>query len=246
MKLGSKIAAGIFTLSLAIGSFAPSSFASTTEVKKEEQIKSIKESYGDTKVQKSLIEKVNNGETLDNVNPEKKSLGKKERISETATLTTFPDGSKEETGIDYSEAKFFDEKGNEVQPSKVQPIKGIKGPQGSITGGTWTSGSGYSCVKGAKVWRQSYGNFNVQYYVDYCNHNGAYDKLDRVWGRTLSNVHGSYSIEKEGVFRTWEQSGGYAAYGGVKFAYTDENGRSSTQYLYVHVGNDRAWEDANF
>lgn len=68
---------GIFTLSLAIGSFAPSSFASTIEVKKEEQIKSIKESYGDTKVQKSLIEKVNNGETLDNVNPEKKSLGKK-------------------------------------------------------------------------------------------------------------------------------------------------------------------------
>lgn len=133
-----------------------------------------------------------------------------------------------------------------MQPSKVQPIKGIKGPQGSITGGTWTSGSGYSCVKGAKVWRQSYGNFNVLFYVDYCNHNGAYDKLDRVWGRALSNVHGTYSIEKEGVFRTWEQSGGYAAYGGVKFNFKDENNRSSTQYLFVHVGNDRAWEDASF
>ncbi|MGR5905875.1 hypothetical protein ACT7DI_20375 [Bacillus paranthracis] len=37
-----------------------------------------------------------------------------------------------------------------MQPSKVQPIKGIKGPQDSITGGTWTNGSGYSCVKGAR------------------------------------------------------------------------------------------------
>ncbi len=99
--------------------------------------------------------------------------------------------------------------------------------------------------KRCKVWRQSYGNFIVQYYADYCNHNGAYDKLDRVWGRTLSNVHGSYSIETEGVFRTWEKSG-YSAYGGVKFNFTDSNGRSSTQYLYIRVGNDRAWEDSNF
>ncbi|MGR5878418.1 hypothetical protein ACT7C3_28075 [Bacillus pacificus] len=42
MKLRSKIAAGIFTLSLAIGSFAPSSFASTIEVKKKNKSNLLK------------------------------------------------------------------------------------------------------------------------------------------------------------------------------------------------------------
>ncbi|MDD1370638.1 hypothetical protein PTB13_23595, partial [Bacillus sp. MHSD17] len=180
---------------------------------------------------------------LDNVNPEKKSLGKKERLSETATLTTFPDGSKEEAGIDYSEAKFFDEKGNEVQPNKVQPIKGIKGPQDSITGGTWTNGSGYSCVQGAKVYRKPFSSFTAYYYADYCNHQGAYDKLDRVYGWDIQ-TSGGYTKEDWGVFRQWETAQ-YSAYGGLSFKYTDKNGGDSHQWLYIRVGNDRAWEDSN-
>jgi len=254
MKLKNRITLGFLALSLSIGLSAPSSFASTTEFKKndvnslqakeEQQINSIKEEYSDPKTQKNLIEKVNKGEMLDNINPEKKALGKKEKINETTTLITYPDGSKEEYGIDYSEAKFFDEKGNEVQPKK-QALKGEKGPQGSISGGDWTSGSGYSCVRGAKVYSKVISQFSASYYADYCNHNGAYDKLDRVWGLSLAAPGGDYTLEEFKVFRQWERSG-YSAYGGLAFKYTDKNGGATRQWLYIRVGNDTAWEDANF
>ncbi|MGF1436941.1 hypothetical protein ACQUW6_22125 [Bacillus thuringiensis] len=254
MKLGSKIAAGIFTLSLTIGTFAPSSFASTTEVKKdsekielvqkEGQIQSIKENYSDPKVQKNLIEKVNVGEKLDNINPEKKALGKKEIINESTTLTTYPDGSKEETGIDYSQAKFFDEKGNEVHPIKTEQLKGITGPQGSITGGSWQRGSGYACVQGAKVYRNAYSAFTVYYYADYCHHQGAYDKLDRVYGWDIKAPGGGYSKEDWGVFRQWQKPG-YEAYGGISFKYTDSRGGDTHQWLYIRVAGGSAWEDSN-
>ncbi|MED1535489.1 hypothetical protein [Bacillus pseudomycoides] len=254
MSLKSKVVTGLLTLSLSIGIFTPSSFASTTDVtkgdnnalqvQKEYQIKDIKENYSDPKVKERLIQKVNNGEVLDNINPEKAVLGKKEKINNTTTVTTYPDGSKEVSGIDYSEAKFFDEKGNEVQPKK-QALKGEEGPQGSISGGDWTSGSGYSCVRGAKVYSKVISQFSASYYADYCNHTGAYDKLDRVWGLSLSAPGGDYTLEEFKVFRQWERSG-YSAYGGLAFKYTDKNGGATRQWLYIRVGNDTAWEDANF
>ncbi|MBJ8031064.1 hypothetical protein [Bacillus cereus group sp. N21] len=253
MNLKSKFVTGLLTLSLSIGIFTPSSFASTMDtakgdsnalqVQKGYQIKDIKENYSEQKVQERLIEKVNKGEMLDNINPEKAALAKKEKINDTTTVTTYPDGSKEVSGIDYSEAKFFDEKGNEVQPKK-EDLKGITGPQGSISGGTWSSGSGYSCVQGATVYRNKYSHFDVSYKVDYCNHNGAYDKLDRVYGIDIDAPGGDFDIQGEGVFRTWESSG-YSAYGGVNFKYLETGAGSSTQYLYIRVGNDSAWEDSN-
>lgn len=176
---------------------------------------------------------MNKGEVLDNINPEKAVLGKKEKINNTTTVTTYPDGSKEVSGIDYSEAKFFDEKGNEVQP-KFQDLKGITGPQGSISGGSWSNGSGYSCVKGAKVYRQVYSQYSASYYADYCHHQGAYDKLDRVWGLSLAAPGGDYDLEDFDVFRTWEKSG-YSAYGGVAFKFTHKDGGAERKWLYIHV-----------
>ncbi|ENQ3081232.1 hypothetical protein ACEOWG_004598 [Bacillus cereus] len=246
MKIRNKIFTSMLTLSLSFGVFfTSSSFAAekddikletkAIQIQKQKgyEIQRIKDEYSDKKVQDKLIEKVKKGQMLDSINPEKQALGVKEKINETTTITTYPDGSKEVSGVDYSQAKFYDDKGNEVER-----------PQDSISGGTWTSGSGYACVKGAKVYRQNYGQFSAEYYADFCYHNGAYDKLDRVYGRIIDASGGSYSIENEGVFRTWETST-YSAYGGVKFNYTSSSGGSGTKYLYIRVGNDRSWEDTN-
>ncbi|MEH7708086.1 hypothetical protein COF68_31770 [Bacillus toyonensis] len=254
MKIGKKLVTGVLALSLSIGTFASSSFANEIDTpknilkslqdKKDYQIKDIKENYSDKKVQAKLIEKVNKGEILDNINPAKEKLGKKVKLNDSLTVTTYPDGSKELSGIDYSEAKFFDEKGNEVQP-KSQDIKGITGPQGSISGGTWTSGSGYSCVQGAKVVRSKYSNFTASFKADFCYHQGAFDKISRIYSVLVDAPGGDYDTEGEGLFREWENAS-YSAYGGVKFKYTRlPDGGSSTQYLFLRVGGDRAWEDSN-
>ncbi|MED0873159.1 hypothetical protein [Bacillus mobilis] len=233
-----KITTGVLTLSLSLSLFAPSTFAAGvgSNEQKLSMIEDIKASYLDKKVQDRLIEKMNTGEIFDNVNPEKEHLGKKERLNETTTLTTYPDGSKEVSGIDLSEAKFFDESGNEVLSQK--------GAAYSISGGTTSSGSGYSCVKGAKVYRNKYQNFSVSYKADYCNHQGAYDKLSRVYGINIKAPGGDYSIEGSGVFRERENAS-YSAYGGVRFKYSQTGGGSSSQWLYIRVGNDKVWEDSN-
>ncbi|EJV74117.1 hypothetical protein [Bacillus cereus] len=253
MKIGKKLATSVLALSLSIGTFASSSFANETDnpkkdiqslqIEKDYQIKDIKENYSDKKVQERLVEKVNKGEMLDNINPAKEKLGKKEKLNDTTTLTTYPDGSKELSGIDLSEAKFFDEKGNEVQP-KPQDIKGITGPQGSISGGTWTSGSGYSCLTGAKVFREKYSNFRASFKADFCTHQGAYDQISRIYAIDIDAPGGDFDIQGEGIFRQWE-NGTYSAYGGVNFKYSRTDGGSSTQYLYLRVGGDRYWEDSN-
>ncbi|MFE7822200.1 hypothetical protein ACFU1R_29050 [Priestia megaterium] len=217
------------------------------KVEKERIIGEIKKSYKDEKVQKTLIKKTQKGEIFDADNPQKASQGKKQKLDQYTTLTTFPDGSQTLEGIDLSKAKFYDENGNEVTKDvKSDKIKtNSVQAAGVISGGTWSSGSGYSCVKGIKVFKQIIANYSAKFYADFCNNSGAYDKLSRVYGVDIEAGE-SWSILDQGVFRS-NENGTYSAYGGVKYqAKARPDSNMVTRYLYLRVGNDKYWYQSNY
>lgn len=232
--------------------------------KTELRIESVKKHYKDLDVQNRLIDKVKKGELFDSMNPEKKSKGVVEKIDEHITLTTFPDGSKIKEGIDYSEATFYDngkEISNPYKPKEdkktdefslitiFNSIKSFVEPPKAqaavISGGTWSSGSGYRCAKGVKVFKQVYSNYQATFYADFCNHYGGYDKLSRVYGVDVES-DGEFSYVSQGVFRASETYS-YNAYGGVKFTVkSNPDLPMTTENLYLRVGNDTYWYQASF
>ncbi|MEK4915903.1 hypothetical protein [Bacillus sp. FSL E2-8887] len=249
MSLRKRIMACMAVLSLSVGLFAPTSLASELDQKKENlkkyelqkefQIKDINERYAnDIEVRDRLIKKINNDEMLDNINPDKKDLGIEKKIGENTTITTFPDGSTIVSGMDLSNATILDSKG-----------KVIKGPNDAVTGGNWSSGSGFKCVKNAKVENSIGGNYDMYYYADFCIHQGKStpDILQRVFGFMIKTPDGDFDMLEQGVFRGTEIPGSYSAYGGYKIKYTryDSNGIGSarTVYVYLRVGQDTYWED---
>lgn len=82
--------------------------------------------------------------------------------------------------------------------------------------------------------------FVISYYVDFQNIQLGYDRLDRVYGATASDI-GEFSWLSNGVFRAREIDQAFA-YSGVKGQYT----ASATLYVYFRVGQDRYWLDTNF
>lgn len=265
-----KIALVLATLSLAFGIVYPSSAAekdnTKSEIKivklqKEDVIQEIKNHYKDFAVQKKLIEKTNKGELLDSMNPEKRSLGVEEKIDEYTIQTTYPDGSQTLEGMDLSEAKFYDKNGHEIsKPTKLQSLKtgslksgGFKTgslksggftTSGVISGGTWTSGSGYSCVTGIRVFKQIYATYSAEFKADFCNVNGGYDNISRIYGVSLT-ASGTFDILDSGLFRGTETIS-YSAYGGVKFTQKPDGGTMTTEHLYLRVGSDTYWYDSSY
>jgi hypothetical protein len=262
-----KLKKALISLSLSLALLVPTTSTFANEVSEEKNynpITEIKKHYKDEKVQERLIKKVKKGELLDNANPNKRALGIQKQIDKNTILTTYPDGSESLQGIDYSEATFYDENGNEtenpyeriensdfvmvVEPNEDEPVMvmawGITKDPVGVSGGTWSSGTGYSCVKGAKVYDWLYGSIEAYFFTDFCNLNGAYDTLNRVYGVYIETGE-TWSILDEGVFRASENVE-YSAFGGVKFqAKVSADSSMKTYYLYVRVGGDSYWYESN-
>lgn len=239
-------------------------------------IQEIKKHYKDLDVQKKLIEKTKKGELHDSVNPKKRSLGVEKKLDENTIQTTYPDGSQTLEGVDFSEAVFYDEIGNEIsnpyqpvyQPvspesednkektqkefsftnifnSFISLVETPKAQAAVISGGTWTSGSGYRCVKGIKVFKSVFGSYQAAFSADFCNHNGAYDKLSRIYNVDVE-AGDSWSILSQGIFRSLETYS-YNAYVGVKFQVKGSaESNMTTENLYLRVGNDTYWYQSSY
>lgn len=164
---------------------------------------------------------------------------KVEQIDEYSTETTYVDGTKQITSLDFSEATFYDEEGNEQDRLLYTNTRGI------ITGGTNSSGSGYSCVKGVKLLNKIVGMYKFTFKANYCNHKDAYDSLEKVYA-TAVEAGESVDILKEGVMRRNEKLG-YSAYGGIKaLVKASPSSKMTTEHLYLRVGKDKAWHDTSF
>jgi hypothetical protein len=226
------------------------------ESKVASQIQKIKEHYKDIDVQTRLINKVKKGEKLDNVDPKKHGLGVAKRLDASRVLITYPDGSETLQGIDFSQAKFYDENGNQVPaPSGFsiasttqQPMfsaNSVTRPPVGVSGGTWYVGSGYRAVKGAKVYNYIYPSFECYFYTDFTLLQGGYDSIQRIYGTIINGADSWSYLSGPGIFRQYENAS-YSAYGGVKFqAKITPDDTTDTYYLYVRVGGDSYWYDSN-
>lgn len=229
----------------------------TVKLTEKEMIKSIKEKYKDSDVANKLIEKRKKGELFDSENPKKRHLGIKKQIHKYTTITTFPDGSVIEEKVDFSDATFYDEDGNVINNpftpltnTELEELEKAEEPEFStmasvISGGSWSSGSGYRCVNGINVQKEVWGRYGAEYSADFCLYDGAYDHLQRVYGVRLW-FDGDFDILDQGVFRSRETID-YSAYGGVKFKVsTGPDSETSTQWLYLRVGSNNYWYTSTY
>lgn len=216
--------------------------------KQEKQIRSVKKNYPNKDTQKKLIEKVKKGEIFDSINPEKRHLGKTKNLftdTTDTTITEFPDGSITKDSIDFSEATFYDENGKKVENPFITPKTSDNIAINSISGGTWSSGSGYKCVRGAKVDHDNYSQYGASFKAGWCHVTGGYDYITNIYETAVWSDF-EFDIINSGVFRTKETLD-YTAYGGIKFSVKpSETSGMSTEYLYLRVAKDTYYQSDSY
>ncbi len=187
--------------------------------------------------QNASFEKEENGL----INPTKRSLGT-EHPTPYSQITTYSDGSV--TGVDFSEATFYDEEGNVIEPPIDSDTDLITPFSSGSTGGSWSNGSGYSCVSGVTVYAGTLiPSVDMRFKADFCTHQGAYDEITRVYSTSVDAY--DWKFLDQGVFRAKETLD-YAAYGGIKaqIRYTSD-GNLHTDHVYLRVRNDKYWVDSS-
>ncbi len=186
----------------------------------------------DETTQDSLINKLEKGEIWDSMDKEQVSQIPEDyfNVSEKEPVKryTFPDGSVIEQKIEIPTTK---------SQSNISPS--------AISGGSVVSGSGYTTYKGVKVSKTS-GLMGMGFYANYTFVQGGSDIIESVYDRWVKVVGGSYSVDTFQITRKTEVSGNPATakliadiswVGGVT--------GSGTEWLYLNVGNDRAWSTQN-
>lgn len=238
MRIKKIICLGVLVLGLAFVGTPTTTFASE-DLDSTRIIKDIRENYQNVEVQNRLIEKVKNGELLDSINPDKKQLGITKVIDPYTQVTAYPDGSEEEIVIDFSEATFYDENGNVIENVDNDQITPY---YSDIEGGSWNSGSGYSCVTGAKVSAYNL-QLTMSFKADFCNNKSTYDNISRIYAVDITAPY--WEVIDSGVFRS-NETFEYSAYGGVKLKYRlKSDGLLFTGHSYLRVGNDTYWVDTS-
>lgn len=169
---------------------------------------------------------------------------KVEKVDEYTTETTYANGLKQVTSINFDDAIFYDEKGNKLNYNPEQANKVYASARG-ISGGTTTSGSGYTCVNGVTVSNKLVSMYTLKFKANYCNNKDAYDTLNKVY-ETYVDAGYSFSIISDGVMRKKENIDN-SAYGGIKaIVKASETSKMTTVYLYLRVGRDKVWTSTNF
>lgn len=195
----------------------------TDSLSREEVIKWFKDNGVDQETINSLMEKLNNNEMLDSINPEMQSRGIVTYSDDNETRIVYPDGSITVTGIEGGE------------------IINVPQSRASISGGSVSSGSGYSTRKGAKVYHNS-GFLNMSFYATYTNVQGGYDKIDSVYDKKCTSYLGNWSYLSFGRQKIKEDANGpaRARFEVIYNASIGESNSSGNYYLDLRVGKDSA------
>lgn len=146
-----------------------------------------------------ILEKIDDGETLDSINPESEPISEEITFDLYGNQTEkliFEDGSYSLTSI--------------ILPNSILPLS----LGGNFSGGTITSGSGYQSIKGALVYH-SLGIFRFGYNVDYTFVAGGNSYISRAYNEYYTET---VSKAEVGVYRTY-QSGSTPALACLQFKY---------------------------
>lgn len=136
---------------------------------------------------------------------------------------TFPDGSVIEQRIEI--------------PNMMYPS--------AISGGTVSSGSGYSTYKGVKVSKTS-GLMGMGFYADYTIVQNGSDIIENIYDRWVKVVGGSYSVSTFEITRRTEVSSSPAMAKLIAdISWVGGITGSGTEWLYLNVGKDKAWSSQN-
>ncbi|MCR2043797.1 hypothetical protein NSA23_06645 [Anaerosalibacter massiliensis] len=180
----------------------------------------------DKTTQDNLINKLENNQIWDCMDEEQVSKIPENyfnvSIDEPVKRYTFPDGSVIETKLELPM----------ISPS-------------AVTGGSVSSGSGYTSVRGAKVSTKK-GLVGMGFYADYTNVNGAYDYISRVYDSWVKVVGGSYSNRKLKIVKKREDISGPAeAKLSADVSWVGGVTGAGTEWLKLRVGKDKAWSSQN-
>lgn len=147
------------------------------------------------------------------------------------------------TTIDFSEAIFLDEDGNKLDTLAIVNSMRPTLTRAHTSGGTWTSGSGYSVVKGMTI-NHTTALTKLTYKADFQLVQNGYDKIDKIYQVSPGSWGGTISVVAEGIFRMYEKYG-YSAYGGAKIQLNLAAGLggSTTNGCYLRVAKDTYWLD---
>lgn len=147
------------------------------------------------------------------------------------------------TTVDFSEATFYDADGNELDKGTVLSTMFNQNVRG-LSGGSWTSGTGYRICKGMKV---SHTNAFSQssFKVDFQLVQGGYDSIDRMYSTDWGSWGGTISGTSAKIFRAKETST-LSAYAGITYTFNGNIGGvqgSKKVNNFIRVGSDKYWHE---
>ena len=211
------------------------SYKLCTEDKKEVEF-ILSELRVEEKVQKKLIKKLEDGVIWDCMDKEQVAQIPESyfsvSIEEPIKRYVFPDGSVIETKLEFDEA------------TKVVKEPSEMSLYGSISGGSSSSGSGYVSYRNVKVSTKK-GLLGMGFYADYTNVNRGYDKIDgkRDWwikgvGASVSDISFTQKTKED-------LNGPATATLKCQVSWLGGVGATGTEWLKLHVGNDRSWTSEN-
>lgn len=194
----------------------------TVSKSREDVIKWFKDNGVDQETINELMNKLDNNEPLDSINPSMKSMGRCVYSDDTQTKVVYPDGSISITGLE----------GGEI-------IESPKSRAG-LSGGSGSSGSGYSSRRGVKVYHNS-GVVDMSYYANYTFVQGGYDKIDGVYNKKCVSYLGTWTYLSFGRQKITENLNGPAR-ARFEVIYNANAGTeaSCNYWLDIRVGKDSA------
>lgn len=163
----------------------------------------------------SLINKLEQGEIWDSLNPEKANLGVSSKINNEESKIVYPDGSIAITGLE----------------------KGIEDRKINI--GSVSSGTGYRVYKNCKVYHNA-GIVNLEFYANYTIAQGAYDKIDGVRDARSTSLGGVATRVSFGRKKIQENANGPAKARFEVFFVSYDNKASGNYWIDLDVGKDTA------
>lgn len=215
--------------------FTTAAYASQNDYISYEQKSLIKEQLNTLGVDEnkidSLIIKLENGEDWDSFSGEYSNMMPTEIYKSTDDSIierfVYPDGSVKVRSLSL--------------PPKNQ--ENMVGPL-SVSGGSWTYGSGYATCTGAMV-SESIGLLQMLFYADFTHVQNGYDMIDNIYDWEITTLLSTYEDVEFNINRSRETSS-KPAEATLKCKYTLSGpGASRSVYLRLNVQDDSAWSSDN-
>ena len=159
-------------------------------------------------------------------------------------ITKYSNGSA--SGVDFSKATFYDEAGNVIEPPMDSDTDLVTPLAEGTSEGSWSNGSGYSCVKKVKVlaW-YAYPKIEMGFYADFCVNSGTttYDTISDVYLPIMNFPNWENPTRQLTKTETANSpaSGGYSAK-----VQRSKDSNYTMEHVYLKVGKDKYEVESTF